>query len=342
MQRSRDRSRSGGGLSLLQQATAYLGGIAPYHYWDFTTDRALFASADVGDVDNTPGWSFTRASTGYAETVAGTLTSFTSGALRRTDKGVLIEGARTNLATYSQDVSNAAWTAFGASKTSGQIAPDGTATAYALIEDSANSEHRVGHSNNTVTTAVHTVTVYAKAAGRTRFRVYIAQMNNVVAFYQLSGAGSVDNVSGGTSVTTSITALANGWYRCTLTDTATTTALGPSWNIASTGTTVSYTGDNVSGIILWGYQAELGAFPSSYIPTTTASATRAADVLTVSSPGVTYPLSLFAEFERVVDTGATEGLLRVDASASTTELASIFVDTIDRLGYNQWGNIYTV
>jgi hypothetical protein len=53
---------------------------------------------------------------------------------------------------------------------------------------------------------------------------------------------------------------------------------------------------------------------------------------------VTYPLSLFAEFERVVDTGATEGLLRVDASASTTELASIFVDTIDRLGYNQFSD----
>lgn len=44
------------GLPLLAEATAYLGGIAPYNYWDFTQNRALYASADIGAVTNTPGW----------------------------------------------------------------------------------------------------------------------------------------------------------------------------------------------------------------------------------------------------------------------------------------------
>ena len=45
-----------------------LGGIEPLHYWDFTTNRALFNRQDVGGVASTPGWSFTRATVGLVYT----------------------------------------------------------------------------------------------------------------------------------------------------------------------------------------------------------------------------------------------------------------------------------
>jgi hypothetical protein len=48
--------------TLMEIATAYLGGIAPYHYWDFTTNRAIYAGEDIGAVTDTPGWSVTGGS----------------------------------------------------------------------------------------------------------------------------------------------------------------------------------------------------------------------------------------------------------------------------------------
>jgi hypothetical protein len=114
--------------------------------------------------------------------------------------------------------------------------------------------------------------------------------------------------SGGTADTNraaSIENYGNGWYRCRFTATCNTTSTGvgviPVLITASGDTrTASFTG--VTGDILygWGAQVETGSIPTSYIPTTAASATRNADVCTVS--GVSGYIgqtegTLYAEFE---------------------------------------------
>jgi hypothetical protein len=159
-------------------------------------------------------------------------------------------------------------------------------------------------------------------------------------YHQQTAAGTVFNLSTGaadgnsdvaTPTSAGIESLGDGWYRCWIVVTATAASNGfRVYPMTGAGAAAYlYEGDGTSGLYIWGAQLEAASFPSSYIPTTTASATRAADVLTYTA-GVSYPASLWAEYERAVDTGANESLVYVD-DGSTNNFTRIIVSNADVL-----------
>jgi hypothetical protein len=82
----------------------------------------------------------------------------------------------------------------------------------------------------------------------------------------------------------------------------------------------------VSGDIKW-VNLELGSFPSSWIPSDGTAVTRAADIVTASLSGVSYPLSIYAELVRAVTSiGTTGRTFMVDAGSSANR-AECSVDT---------------
>ena len=199
-------------------------------------------------------------------------------------RGLLIEEARTNLLTYSEQFDNAAWT-----KTSGWltvtanagVAPDGTTTADKLIpRASADPYHNVTRVT-TCTAAVHAQTYYVKADGYSRVGIREDGVVGQWATFLLSGSGSI--IAQHASATASIVSIGSGWYRIFLTPSTASANMGTGLYVLDNSYTsgnpdaYTYAGDGTSGVLAWGAQFELGSFATSYIPTVASAVARSAD-----------------------------------------------------------------
>jgi hypothetical protein len=195
-------------------------------------------------------------------------------------EGLLIEEQRSNLFTYSEDFANADWTKSDATITSNTIvAPDGTLTGDKLVEDATTATHLVRQSESLTTGNKYTVSIFAKAAERTQLRIQFGTAAGAFSGLQTADFNfSTITATGGNNAVATMTPVGNGWYRCIMTTDTTTGTQSMNVQIMLRNAGVSsYAGDGYSGIFLWGAMLEEGAFSTSYIKTTSASATRNAD-----------------------------------------------------------------
>jgi len=252
-------------------------------------------ASQVGSFSSLTGLTFTRALAAYAPNSAGVLQLFASGAPRITDRGLLIEGARTNLATYSSDWTDSSWSNSNVTVTAAAAtAPDGTLTATKLSPTTSAGATMVKNVGAVAATAASYSIYVKKGSGATDANKFIMR-NLTTATILVNGTLNYD--TGVWTTTTGnaalVSTLANGWYRITLYASSGITS-GDSIQIYTGFTGSSETAGEYA--YFWGAQLEAAAFASSYIPTTTASATRAADVASIAA-SITAPYTMFAEVD---------------------------------------------
>jgi hypothetical protein len=222
---------------------------------------------------------------GFIEVVGNTTPRFDYDPVTLAPRGLLIEEARTNLLTYSDDWSNAAWTKGGTTVSANATAsPDGTTSADKLAEDVTTGTHSTTSPTVALTSGVaYTTTVYVKAAERSWIALQYdsgAFGTSPTAYFNL-GTGTVGSAFNGAIHT--IRNAGNGWYRCSITATATVSANSTARIYLATGdNAASYTGVTGNGAYLYGAQLEAGAFATSYIPTVASTVSRSADVATMT------------------------------------------------------------
>jgi hypothetical protein len=166
--------------------------------------------------------------------------------------------ARYNSLTYSEELTNAAYTTVRASIASSTAvsAPIGVSSLFKLTEDSsASNTHIFLSSANTpvISGTRYITTIYARAAERSWFALQEGQGVTATAYFNLA-TGNVGTVSGTGSPTASIEDIGNGWYRCYLNWTAVGAAARIRVFLATGDNAVVYTGNGTSGIYLTGTQ----------------------------------------------------------------------------------------
>ena len=250
---------------------------------DFVRGRYASNSGYRSDFLGLPGATYTRAGAATAETAAGAIINFAANVPRVTDRGVLIEEARTNLLLGSQVIGTAPWGigngGVGQAPTITQnyaTAPDGTLTAtraqFSLGGGTTGADQSLVNSGivTVVNGSSYTLTIYLKSNDASS---YVLQL--------------IDGQIGGSNAVT----VTPAWQRFSRTVTTTSTSSQLQFRLRGGATP---TNSPTADILAWGAQLELGATPSSYIPTTAAAATRAADIMYVPN-GVSTTQSIVAE-----------------------------------------------
>ena len=241
---------------------------------------------DLSSFLTATGGSFTRASvgtyfdsTGTLQTASANTPRFDYDPVTHTPKGILIEESRTNYASYSNKITTKVGTGYGYSgdttelfTTDAGVAPDGSNTASFAVTGSRFFKE-VGISNGQFT-----LSIWLKVPSGSSTATL-----NIKNF-------QTDNIKATSTVT-----LTSSWQRFALTGLTNGSNIG-------VRAEVNYPS---GGVYAWGMQIEAASFATSYIPTTTAAVTRAADVLTIptgswfdSSKG--SAIAEIADYNRIV------------------------------------------
>lgn len=242
--------------------------------------------------------------------------------------GYLSEEARTNIALHSTPGDlGTTWAYERATATANYaVGPSGRKTAVRFLDDSGTGSNTVEiFQSLTITSATDTTFAFDLKEDQLSWAVlktsgYDAGGNGS-SFFDLS-SGVVGTKSANHSAS-GIKSLGNGWYRCWIVFQSTTDVAGfVHVGLADADNDATVDRDGTSSILIANAQVEAGAFPTSYIPTTSSSVARNADVLTYPV-AVDPPLTLYSEHViATVNSGSTLRLLALHDGSSDNRVAT--------------------
>lgn len=209
---------------------------------------------------------------------------------------VLIEAASANLFTQSDDLTHSDWADVGLSaQTADQaIGPTGALTLDELVEDSGTSAHRVSQTKTVTANATYACSGWFIAGTRTWGVILVGENGAVSTNYYRAWFNLTTGVVGTTAAAGTgaferayvedWTHIYPGLYRCVAVGSVgnSATSVDATLGMGSADGVLSYAGDGSSSLFVGGAQLEDDAqVASTYMPTTTGSATRATETLSV-------------------------------------------------------------
>lgn len=262
--------------------------------------------------------STTRASTAYCTALDGLLFNVATGVLRQCAwNGALIEEARTNIALWSRDYTNAVWVKVNVTAALTATGPDNSANSASLLTATA--------ANGTI---LQTITI---ASAQRALSVYVQRVTGSGAInvsqdgVSWTALTSANCVLPGTGVASGL--VTAGYVKCVLVATQLNPVIG--FQIVTSGDAINV---DFTGL-------EAGASYTSAIATTTVSVTRAADNTTltnaalaaINAPAVSVVVAFSIPFmpssltsPRVFDQNSGATGMFVGSGPTNTQLSSLW------------------
>jgi len=222
-------------------------------------------------------------SSGFIETVNADLPRFDFDPVTKVCKGLLIEEARQNLFLQSAAFNTSPWTVGTNSITPDTVtSPDGGTNADTFTVTSGGFGAFSRQTATLLANTAYTLTCFFKKDTATfaNITVFDGTDGNRYWFNLANGTvGSTALVNAGyVNVSAKIENYGQDWYRCSVTFTTRSTTAFTLFATFTDADGSLFVTNGRTGFI-WGAQLEAGSFATSYIPTTTSSLTRNADVV---------------------------------------------------------------
>ena len=253
---------------------------------------------------------FSRASSATVVNQSGLIETVGSGEPRidfeGNTKGALkLEPTRSNALLQSNQF-DTTWV-IGASAlnlTSGQSGIYGSNNAWLLKKNTSGA--RFLQQTLSLSSAKYTYSVYLKAESTNFALIWTYNGSTDAETYFDLANGVIGDSTGNNLNNAKIESVGNGWYRCTLTYTQSTTLVRiyPAYSNGNVSTGTD------SGIYIQHAQLEVGSYPTSIIPTSGSAVTRVADSCSQTAP------------DGVI--GQTEGTVYADVNLSSIESVGVY------------------